>query len=97
MSDQDHLALLRGFLANAAARHFPTSLVSPESPTVDYIAGFADGWEAGHVAALALAIATLTGESITTLIEEATARAQVEMTFPFDLFLDLTSQEGRQQ
>jgi len=79
--------LCRGFLQNAAARHLAVSRVAPDAPTADYLAGFGDGWEAGHVAALALAVSIISGESITALIEEAGTQAAVETAFPFDLVI----------
>lgn len=79
---------MRGFLQNSAARHWAVATVAPETPTADYLSGFADGWEAGHVAAFALVAAMISGESITGLIEEADARASVETAFPFDLFIE---------
>ena len=69
MDDDDIESMCRGFLQNAAARHWAVARVAPEAPTVDYLTGFGDGWEAGHVAALALVVAMLSGESITALIE----------------------------
>ncbi len=82
--------MCRGFLQNAAARHWAVAQVAPEAPTAEYLTGFGDGWEAGHVAALALVISVLTGESITALIEEAGAQAAVETAFPFDLVVEAT-------
>ncbi|HEX7277540.1 MAG TPA: hypothetical protein VF244_09220 [Acidimicrobiales bacterium] len=79
--------LARGFLLNAAARSNASSSVAPEAPTADYLHGFADGWEAGQVAAIALILSTTTGESPTTLIDEATAQAAVDSAFPFDLVI----------
>jgi len=79
--------LCRGFLQNAAARHWAVAGVAPEAPTAEYLGGFADGWEAGHVAAFALVVAMISGDSITVLIEEADARAAVDSAFPFDLVI----------
>jgi hypothetical protein len=81
-------ALCRGFLQNAAARQLAVSLVAPEAPTVEYLAGFGDGWEAGHVAGLALALSVITGESLLTLIEDAASQAAVETAFPVDFIVD---------
>ncbi len=83
-------SLCRGFLQNAAARHWAVSRVAPEVPTAGYLTGYGDGWEAGHVAALALVIAMMSGDSMTGLIEEADARAAVESAFPFDLIIEAT-------
>ncbi len=83
-------SLCRGFLQNAAARHWAVGKVAPEAPTFDYLTGYGDGWEAGHVAALALVIAMMSGESMTGLIEEADTRAAVESAFPFDAIFDFT-------
>jgi hypothetical protein len=80
-------SLCRGFLQNSAARQWAVGRVAPEAPTADYLTGYGDGWEAGHVAAFALVVAMLSGDSITTLIEEAGAQASVESTFPFDLIM----------
>ena len=80
-------ALVRGFLSNAAARHHAVSIVSPEAPTADYLHGYGDGWEAGHVAGLALAVSVLSGESPSTLIDDAQAQAAVETAYPFDLVM----------
>jgi|GEM_PF-2061642 len=81
-------SLCRGFLQNAAARHWAVARVAPEAPTADYLTGYGDGWEAGHVAALALVVTMMSGESMTGLIEEAGARAAVESAFPFDLIVE---------
>ena len=59
------------------------------------MAGFGDGWEAGHVADFALVVAMLSGESITTLIEEAGTQAAVESAFPFDLVMMPVESEDR--
>lgn len=80
-------SMCRGFLQNAAARHWAVAQVAPEAPTVDYLTGYADGWEAGHVAALALVITMMSGESMTDLIDEAGSRAAVESAFPFDMVI----------
>jgi hypothetical protein len=80
-------SMCRGFLLNAAARHRAVASVAPEAPTVDYLTGFGDGWEAGHVAALALVVSMLSGDSITALIDDAATQAAVEAAFPFDLVI----------
>jgi len=80
-------SLCRGFLQNAAARQWAVARVSPEAPGAEYLTGFGAGWEAGHVAALALVVAMLSGASVTELIEEADAQAAVESAFPFDLVI----------
>jgi len=87
---EDIEALCRGFLQNAAARRWAVSLVAPPSPSADYLAGYGDGWEAGQVAGLALALSVIIGGSPTTLIEHALAGAAVDTTFPFDLFVEPT-------
>ena len=81
-------ALCRGFLQNATARQSVVAGVQPEEPSADYLAGFSAGLDAGHVAALALALSVITGESPTALIEDAKSRAAVDSTFPFELFLE---------
>ncbi len=83
-------SMCRAFLQNAAARHGAVARVAPEAPTAEYLTGFGDGWEAGHVAALALVVGMISGESITGLIEEAGAQAAVEAAFPFDLVIEAT-------
>jgi hypothetical protein len=83
-------ALCRGFLQNAAARQWAVSQVAPPAPTADYLAGFGDGWEAGQVAGLALALSVIIGESPTMLIEHAHTGAAIDSTFPFDLFVEPT-------
>lgn len=85
----DLAAMVRAFLHNAAARHWAVSRAEPESPSVDYRAGFAAGREAGEVAALALVLGSITGESATALIEEARAQAAVDSALPFDLYLEM--------
>ena len=84
--DREVEALCRGFLHNAAARQSVVSRVSPEEPSADYRAGFSAGWEAGQVAALALAVSLLSGESPTALIDDAASQAAVDLSFPFELF-----------
>jgi hypothetical protein len=80
-------SMCRGFLLNAAARHRAVASVAPEAPSVDYLTGFGDGWEAGHVAALALVVSMMSGDSIGTLIDDAASQAAVEAAFPFDLII----------
>lgn len=81
-------SLCRGFLQNAAARHGAIAQVAPEAPTAEYLTGYGDGWEAGHVAALALVVTLISGDSMTELIGEAGTRAAVEAAFPFDLVVE---------
>jgi hypothetical protein len=78
-------SMCRGFLQNAAARQWAVAKAAPEAPTAEYLTGFGDGWEAGHVAALALVVGMMSGESITGLIEEAGSQAAIGATFPFDM------------
>ncbi len=80
-------ALCRGFLQNAAARQSVVSRVGPEEPSADYLTGYGAGFEAGQVAALALAVAVMSGESPTALIADAASQAAVDLAFPFDLHL----------
>ena len=87
-------ALCRGFLQNAAARQWAVSKVAPPAPTADYLAGYGDGWEAGQVAGLALALSIIIGESPNQLIETALSGAAVDATFPFDLFVEPTYVEA---
>ena len=77
MDDQivDIESMCRGFLQNAAARQWAVAQVAPEAPTVDYLTGFGDGWEAGHVEAFALVVSMLSGESMTDLMNDAGSRA----------------------
>ena len=81
-------ALCRGLLHNAAARQWAASRVEPETPSADYLTGFAAGWEGGEVAALALIISLITEQSATRLVEEARAQAAVDTAFPFELHID---------
>jgi hypothetical protein len=84
-------ALCRGLLQNAAARQLVFSRVEPEVASADYLTGFGAGWEAGQVASLALALSVLTGESPTTLIEDARAHAAMDLAFPFDVHVEAAS------
>ena len=84
----DAEALCRGFLQNAAARQSVLARVGPEAPSADYLAGFSAGVDSGYVAALAVALGAMTGESPTALIEDAKSRAAVDTTFPFELFIE---------
>ena len=81
-------ALCRGFLQNAAARQSVVARVGPEEPSADYLAGFSAGLDSGYVAALALALGAMTGESPTTLIEDAQSQAAVDSAFPFELYIE---------
>lgn len=87
-------ALCRGFLQNAAARQMVVSRVGPEEPSPEYLAGFSAGWEAGQVAALALAIGVLSGDSPTALIADAQGQAAMDVTFPFELHM---AEVGREE
>ena len=81
-------ALCRGFLHNAVARRSVVARVGPEAPSADYLAGFSAGFDSGQVAALALAVGVLSGESPTALIEDAHGQAAVESAFPFELHVE---------
>lgn len=81
-------ALCRGLLQNAAARQAVVARVDPEAPTADYRTGFGAGWEAGQVAALALAVAAISGESPTAILEDARSQAAVDLAFPFELYVE---------
>lgn len=81
-------ALCRGFLQNAVARRSVVARVGPEAPSADYLAGFSAGFDSGQVAALALAVGVLSGESPTALIEDAHGQAAVESAFPFELHVE---------
>jgi hypothetical protein len=81
-------ALCRGLLQNAAARQSVVARAGPEAASADYLAGFSAGLDSGYVAALALALGVMTGESPTALIEEAQGQAAVEATFPFELYVE---------
>ncbi len=81
-------ALCRGFLQNAAARHAIVARVGPEEASAEYLAGFSAGWEAGQVAALALAVGVMAGESPTGLIADVQAQAAMDVTFPFELHVN---------
>ena len=87
-------ALCRGFLSNAAARQWAVAKVQPEAAGADYLTGFGAGWEAGHVAALALVVSMLSGESATVLIEDALSEAAVEAAFPFELHVEADDGEA---
>jgi hypothetical protein len=80
--------LCRGFLQNATARQSVVSRVQPDEPSAEYLAGFSAGFDSGQVAALALALGVLTGESPTALIEDAQGQAVVDAAFPFELYLE---------
>jgi hypothetical protein len=84
-------AQCRAFLHNAAARQSVVARVAPDQPSPDYQAGFGAGFEAGQVAALALAVSVLSGESPTALVEEACSRASVDAMFPFELHVEPVS------
>ena len=81
-------AQCRAFLQNAAARHAVVARVAPAEASADYLAGFGAGWEAGQVAALALAVSVLTGESPSALVEQACSQASIDAMFPFELYME---------
>ena len=81
-------AMCRGFLQNVAARQSVVARVGPEEPSADYLAGFSAGFDSGQVAALALAIGVMSGESPTALIQDMRGQAAVESAFPFELHLE---------
>jgi len=81
-------ALCRGFLQNAAARQSVIARAEPDEPSADYLSGFGAGWAAGQVAGLALAVAAMSGDSPTTLIDDARSQAAVDSAFPFELDLE---------
>lgn len=89
--DVEDIALCRGLLHNAAARQLALSRAEPEAPSAEYLTGFGAGWEAGHVAGMALALSVLTGESPTALVEDARAQAAVDLSFPFEVHFEAAS------
>jgi hypothetical protein len=84
-------ALCRGFLQNVAARRSVVARVGPETFSADYLAGFSAGFDSGQVAALALAVGVMSGESPTALIEDVHGQAAVDSAFPFELHLEAKS------
>jgi hypothetical protein len=85
-------ALLTGLLHNAAARESAASAAAPEHPSPEYRTGFAAGYEAGELAALALVLSFLNGGSATQLVDEARAQAAVDGSFPFTLHVQATEE-----
>jgi hypothetical protein len=81
-------ALCRGFLQNAVARQSVVARMRPDEPSADYLAGFSAGFDSGQVAALALALGVMTGESPTALTEDAQSQAVVDAAFPFEVYLE---------
>jgi hypothetical protein len=75
----------RAFLQNAAARHRAMRATEPEEPSADYLSGFRGGYEAGYLAALALAVSMMGGESPGEIIEQAEAQVALDVAFPFTL------------
>lgn len=90
----DFESIVRSFLHNAAAKQWAAEQAAPENPSVDYRTGFAAGREAGEVAALALIVAELCGESVTALIEQARLQASVDSAVPFELHLEVLAGDG---
>ena len=84
-------ALCRGFLQNATARQSIVARIQPEEPSAEYLAGFSAGFDSGQVAALALALGVMTGESPTALIADAQGHAAVDAAFPFELYIEEAS------
>lgn len=80
-------SMCRGFLQNVATRRSVVASVGPEEPSADYLAGFSAGFDSGQVAGLALAVAVMSGESPTALIEDAHSQAAVDSALPFELHL----------
>ena len=93
MTAQELEGLARGLLHNAAARQWAASRAEPEVKSAEYLTGFAAGHEAGEVAAMALIVSLLSGESATALIDEVRAQAAVDAAFPFDLEIEFTSDD----
>ena len=81
-------AMCRSLLHNAAAREWVAARAQADSATPEYHTGFAAGYQAGELAALALVVASLSGESATSLVEEARSQASVEAAFPFELHVE---------
>ena len=90
-TDVETAALCRGFLQNAAARQSIVARVQTEAPSADYLAGFSAGRDAGQVAGIALALGVMTGQSPTSLVEDAQSQAAVDAAFPFDLSIEEAS------
>jgi hypothetical protein len=62
----------------------------PETPSVDYLTGFAAGRLDGQLSTAAIVLGLLVDQSPTQLLEEARSQAAVEESFPFDLHIDPT-------
>ena len=85
---EDVETICRGILQRTSAREHTVSPVAPDTPSVDYLSGFAAGRLDGQMATAALVLGLLTGESPTKVLEEAQSQAAVEAAFPFDLHID---------
>ncbi len=86
--------VLRGILHKATAREYTVSQVAPETPSADYLTGFAAGELSGSASTAALVLGLLIAESPTKVLEEARAQAAVENAFPFDLHMEPTETDG---
>ena len=58
---------------------------SPESPSPEWLTGFAAGQIEGQLSTAAIVLGLLTDQSPTRILEEARSQAAVQAAFPFDL------------
>jgi hypothetical protein len=80
--------MCRSILQRAGAREYTMSQSAPEAPTVEFRSGYSEGQLAGQLTTAALILAIVTGESPSTVLDDARAQAKVENAFPFDLHID---------
>ena len=88
MTVEEIEAVCRGLLHNAAGRDLAASRAAPDVPGAEYRTGFAAGHEEGELAAMALVVAMISGESATALVDEARSAAVIDAVFPIDLHIE---------
>lgn len=80
--------MCRSILQKAGSQEYTLSQAEPEELSVDYRSGYAAGRLAGQMSTAALMLGIVTGESPSTLLDNARAQAKIENAFPFDLHID---------
>lgn len=61
---------------------------APETPSPEFLTGFAAGQLDGRMSTAAIVLAVLLDDSPSRLLEDARSQAAVEESFPFDLHIE---------
>lgn len=80
--------VLRDILHRVSHQERLVSRGAPESPSPEFLTGFAAGQLDGQMSTAAIVLGLLIDESPSRILEDARSQAAVEESFPFDLHID---------